>query len=175
MTEHDKIAFQSEAPVSPVPQQTGPSEGRRRLVKGALLAAPAVMTLRSGAALAASSSRCQAKIIKENEDKAKFISTEDHDQWLRATVDFRVYEKGNDQREFYLHNGAWLRAVDGTKATTDNSNPDELDGLLADGYTLLPEEQRLALVYVDNSGYAVGLANSETGDPTTPSCLCSFF
>ena len=67
MTEHDKKISGVQAPANPVQQQSAPSEGRRRLMKGAL-AAPAVMTLMSGRLMAAASSRCDDKFTDEEED-----------------------------------------------------------------------------------------------------------
>ncbi|MDS4022074.1 MAG: hypothetical protein RKR03_16465 [Candidatus Competibacter sp.] len=70
MTEHDKIFSGVEATASSE-QVVALSQGRRRLVKGALLATPAVMTLASGRLMAnvANSSSCGARIgltIKTN-------------------------------------------------------------------------------------------------------------
>lgn len=47
MNDHKKPVSGAEATANPIP-----SQGRRRLVKGAMLATPAVLTLRSGAAWA---------------------------------------------------------------------------------------------------------------------------
>ncbi|HPF58936.1 MAG TPA: hypothetical protein P5149_00215 [Candidatus Competibacteraceae bacterium] len=54
MTEHDdKQATRVDTVAS-----VAPSKGRRRLVKGAMLTVPAIMTLRNGAAWAAPSHQC---------------------------------------------------------------------------------------------------------------------
>lgn len=49
---------EAHCPLQIASQRPIPSLGRRRLLKGAALAMPAVLTLRSGAALAASSMAC---------------------------------------------------------------------------------------------------------------------
>lgn len=57
MNEHDKQVSGVETTAN-----SAPSQGRRRLVKGAMLATPAVMTLMSGRLMAAASSTCQYKL-----------------------------------------------------------------------------------------------------------------
>jgi len=164
MTEHnDKQVASADAAA-----HTAPLKGRRRLVKGAMLAMPAVMTLRSGAALAAASSRCQANT--GGADPNKFRNNPD--EFLRAEVDFRIYENSaGNRRRFYFHENEWRRA--------NNGNPTDLDDFLANNpdyiLTSASNETRLGLVYVDDNGTAVGVANSQSGDITTPSCLVSFF
>lgn len=56
MNDHKKPVSGAEATTNPIP-----SQGRRRLVKGAMLATPAVMTLMSGRLMAATSLTCVAK------------------------------------------------------------------------------------------------------------------
>jgi len=56
MNENDKQVSGMEATANPVP-----STGRRRLVKGAMLATPAVMTLMSGRLASATSVACAAR------------------------------------------------------------------------------------------------------------------
>ena len=57
MNEHNKLVSGVEATANPAP-----STGRRRLVKGAMLATPAVMTLMSGRLMAATSMTCDQKL-----------------------------------------------------------------------------------------------------------------
>lgn len=56
MSEHDKQTSGTEAPVTDV------TDTRRRLLKGAALAVPAVLTLRSGRLMAQVSATCQEKL-----------------------------------------------------------------------------------------------------------------
>ena len=58
MTEHDDKQVARVDTVA----NAGPSKGRRRLVKGAMLATPAVMTLMSGRLMAATSLTCNDKL-----------------------------------------------------------------------------------------------------------------
>ena len=48
MTDHDKKISGVEAPLNPEQQQAGPSEGRRRLVKGVIIGTPAILMVRGG-------------------------------------------------------------------------------------------------------------------------------
>lgn len=60
MNEHDKHFSDLEMTVTPT--QAAPSQGRRRFVKGAVIATPAVMTLMSGRLAAAASSTCAERM-----------------------------------------------------------------------------------------------------------------
>jgi hypothetical protein len=63
MSEHDQPVSSVEAMANPAP-----SQGRRRFVKGAILAGPAIITLRTSSALPQLSMNCAERVIAAWQD-----------------------------------------------------------------------------------------------------------
>lgn len=139
---------------------------RRRLVKSALVAAPVVLTLRSGAALAnASAYQC----IQRDQARADagqnplLTPDEPQDDWERRAVTVKKL-KDNQNNEFWVYedplSGNWL--------TEDGSQVNLND------YQQLGEDQGEILVLVDDMGQITGYGKIGSGGPVTGSCWASF-
>ena len=109
----------------------GVSKKRRALVKGSAAAVPAILTLRSGAALAATStSQCIAnnQLLAQRLDpdalpsKTNFNGAFSNDPWVRQTVQCRFLRNGdpaNQTDEFWVFEGpgstgVWFKESDNT-------------------------------------------------------------
>lgn len=84
MTEHDKQSSGVEAAAN-----VQPSQGRRRWVKGAMLATPAVMTLMSGRLASA------ASICTNNQGSTVDITDLNQNVTLNAQADLKFYDQYN--------------------------------------------------------------------------------
>lgn len=78
MNDHNKLVSGVETTANPAP-----SKGRRRLVKGAMLATPAVMTLMSGRLMAATSlGACGLPVTPNYEDGIQWVDLQNNQlQW----------------------------------------------------------------------------------------------
>lgn len=117
MTEHDKKISGVEAPVNPV-QQSAPSEGRRRLVKGAL-AAPAVMTLMHGRLAAAMSATC-AQNVDETQVEPGWIAPNGNPLYIKEIdgKDTLVYDDSSSADGYTIYSDGALPGSCWTSITT---------------------------------------------------------
>lgn len=156
MTKHDKISSDVEATASSE-QVAVPSQGRRRLVKGAMLTMPAVMTLRSGA-LAANSLTC---LEKPRPITTQFVTTTP-DELKRQSVN--VYLSANGKERYYYDSIIGKYRDYDTGQTVDvNEN------------TLKSDGSGFAVAYIDNNGNITALGPSQSGAPATTSCADLYF
>jgi len=104
MTQQNKSDSENRLRIKQPPemQSETPAVVRRRLLKGAGLALPTILTLRSGAVLAQTSSMCLNNARLEN-NKEFNIATDgairmagDRDEWFRQTVTVRIYQRVNN-------------------------------------------------------------------------------
>lgn len=151
MTEHDKISSYVEATASSE-HVVALSQGRRRLVKGAVLAMPAVMTLRSGS-LAAASITCfqKAQTNPPTPPAAAAIPNQNGDGFLRAQV--KTFEKvGTNDVKFYYDN---VKAVFRKISDGSQVNESKVDqGASGPDY--------YAAAYIGEDGQIVSLGPGET-------------
>ncbi len=135
---------------------------RRRLVKSALVAAPVVLTLRSGAALAnASAYQCIQRDQARADAGANPLRTPDEpsDDWERRTVNVKRLKNDQD-------NGFWVYE------DPDSGNWFTEEGELVDQQ--VGDGQGEILVLVDNMGHITGYGKIGSGGPITGSCWASF-
>ncbi len=88
MNDQNKPVSSAEATANPIP-----SPGRRRLVKGALLTVPAIMTLRNGAAWAGISHKCAigtTEVLVPIIDQTTGLPKQDSDGNPLTTTETRV-------------------------------------------------------------------------------------
>jgi len=89
MIERDKQSAHSlEQPAPAEPENAQSAAGRRRFLKGLSVGLPAVMTLRSGALMAASSSQCVAKGAYVPPNPPAFNVA---DAWVRGPTGYPLY------------------------------------------------------------------------------------
>ncbi|XSG86339.1 MAG: hypothetical protein ACPW60_06355 [Methylohalobius sp. ZOD2] len=168
--------------------KSGPevSRTRRRLVKSAVAAAPVVLTLRSGAALAnASAYQC----IERNQDETTTPDVllgpgEEADMWVRESVPCRQLQQGSDD-SFLVYkdpntSGQWIEETDdlteprifedqGSSGRMRNAN-DSSDT----NYVVKSEGSCEILVLFDEEGNRVGIGQPEADAmPITGSCWAS--
>lgn len=148
---------------------------RRRLVKSALVAAPVVLTLRSGAALAnASAYQCIQRDQARADAGANPLRTPDEpsDDWERRTVDVKRL-KDNQNNEFLVYEDPdsdnWF-TEEGDPVVDVNAY--QQDG--GDGQGQQVDGQGEILVLVDNMGHITGYGKIGPGGPVTGSCWASF-
>lgn len=114
MTEHDKISSDVEATASSE-QVAVPSQGRRRLVKGTVFAAPVVMTLFNGR-LAAATSICACRDkLPLVDDLNKLVAARDN--YIREEVILTVCDNG------YYFDGADYYTLNGNVYSSASPNP----------------------------------------------------
>lgn len=144
-------------------------EARRRLIKSAA-AAPVVFTLPTGAALAQSSSTCQASSLErfatENPPAVKVAS----DNWVRAqfqALKFRVQGESEESGGF-LHN-SYYKVLDGSaQAVVVEEGSVSVNSEVA-GYFVLVNAGDPATIILDSSYASAPIAgascwNSVVGD-----------
>ncbi|MCP5158110.1 MAG: hypothetical protein H6974_06140 [Gammaproteobacteria bacterium] len=138
-----------------------PVQGRRRFVKGAAIAMPAVMTLLNGRLAAASSTTCL--VNRDTITPPVAVNFNSDDEWVREAKTFRRYR----------YQGTNIWSADGGNTFYDSTgNP----VIISPGPSpsLRPQTQGgYQLVYIDNDGNPVS-AGSGLGAPATDSCYSSF-
>lgn len=143
---------------------------RRRLVKSALVAAPVVLTLRSGAALAnASAYQCiqrdQARADAAGADPL-LTPGESPDDWERRTVSVKKLKK-DDDNEFWVYENPDPSSSDSW--LTEEGSPVDVNA-----YQTVSDDQGEILVLVNNMGQITGYGKIGSGGPVTGSCWASF-
>ncbi|MBN2701462.1 MAG: hypothetical protein JXR29_08435 [Methylothermaceae bacterium] len=168
--------------------KSGPevSRTRRRLVKSAVAAAPVVLTLRSGAALAnASAYQCIERNQNESTTPDVLLGPEEEaDMWVRESVPCRQLKK-NDDNPFWVYadpnsSGRWIEETDnlteprifedqGGSEKMRNAN-DSSDN----NYVVISERTCEILVLFDAEGNRVGIGQPDADAmPITGSCWAS--
>ncbi|WP_022948432.1 hypothetical protein [Methylohalobius crimeensis] len=168
--------------------KSGPevSRTRRRLVKSAVAAAPVVLTLRSGAALAnASAYQCIEKNQNEPTPDVLLGPEEEADMWVRESVQCRQLQQQGSDDSFWVYedrnsSGQWIEETDdlieprifedqGGSGKMRNAK-DESDN----NYDVISERTCEILVLFDAEGNRVGIGQPEADAmPITGSCWAS--
>ncbi len=179
-------------------QDKSVSDARRRLVKGAALGLPAVLTLNGGAALAASSTPTRCLQNRPDTDPTAVDLLIDNaggtnelnatGEWLRRGVDTRTYRNINtgDEIIVYLDSSApsssqWFYrfAANGGPTGYTFGQQSEMDAAFAPdaNWTITSGvNANLALVLVDDSGnvQSYSLPSGGQAQPVMGSCWGSF-
>ena len=173
------------------------SQKRRTLIKSAAVAAPVVLTLRSGAALAnASSHQCIARNETEarNADPLLTPNEAQDDMWFRQTVSCKKLKKQNVPGFWVFqdpnNSDQWIHEDDPSRRFVKHPNPNkpkrmkEIDpdtgGLKPGGFKIKKDNETcevLVLVYEENGEVKIG-GYGKPGlmgpIPATDSCWGSF-
>jgi len=153
------------------PENVHAAAGRRRFLKGLGIGLPAVMTLRSGALMAATSSQCLAN----RTPTANFLpptapAFNTSDTWVRqSSPSYTAVEYSNGT------NTVWIVNVGGFDYDATSGAVFDLTGYTATGNT---QSNYLSLCYVDQTGNVVSVdcnpASPNNGLAANASCATSF-
>ena len=179
----------------PASHQTKISGKRRTLIKGAIGAAPAVLTLRSGAAFALNSAEmCVAtdnsRAFGQNPEVLIAPADLDNDIWLRKLVYCRTLtQNGDPSNTFDVYNevtdatSGWRHEEFGdggsnTSRTFDVSGGNMKEtGTSSPTYNYTASAECYVLVIMDGTGYPVDIGKAVPVGDTLPyitnSCWCS--
>ncbi len=173
MIEHDKQSARSPEQSAPVePENFQAAAGRRRFLKGLGIGLPAVMTLRSGALMAATSSQCLANRTSANSPVPPTTPAfKIPDSWVRDDQAYKLYEY-NSNRVVRIN----------TTSGTPCYNPSTGDSVTTDCdkyITQVGTDSYYPLCYVNNDGSLVICEpNNPSGTaqlPATASCALNSF
>lgn len=156
------VSETSHAPEHGDGQPSAISRRRRALIKGSAAAVPVIMTLRSGSAVAMSSSHCLENNATETPEPVKNLA--DADNWLRR----RFWISSNDKVIIYETDSGYL-CVDADSGLSTQC-PSNLDSIVNNN------EPQLALIYVDGNLNELGRAPFERpqgAGPIAYSCWTS--
>lgn len=167
-----------------IQELSGKVSARRRLIRGAF-AAPAVLTLHSGSAVAAQSVLCSAKQNNNPVTPVPGVSTSPSDGYVRyqlwalvdgtVVVDDKYYIQGSDF-------GSMQVAVGFRPTTTEWQEFDIANNTAATTYlgtqpssgtAQFTRVQQYAILRIDASGAIVGVGDGTSGSATGHSCWCS--
>lgn len=184
MIEHHKQSARSPeqpAPVEPENFQVA-AAGRRRFLKGLGIGLPAVMTLRSGALLAASSSQCAVNAnTVSNPDVAKFAKADDVG-WLRNNkYNDKIYDRYTTNNPDITSPQAVFKSgsecYDPAGKTPPTFVPEEINvsksekrSVSCADYTVTDNESYFSLCYVENDGSIKTCSPNDIGNPVSLSC-----
>ena len=168
---------------SPQDSPSQPQASRRRLVRG-VFAAPALLTVCSGSAMASQSSRqCLARHVADNTNITPKVSNS-LDTWTRVRLhkatDGKYYVSGTELKAVFANSnswwpnpGTWLginattgALVSGTYSTPQTATPS--------GATLIYSPVKYVVVRFDNAGKVTGVGTAGTGANVGASCWNSF-
>ena len=151
---------------------------RRKLVRG-VFAAPALMTVCSGSALASQSSiRCLARHVSDNTNVMPKVGSLDN--WTRVQLhkaaDGKFYVSGSHvasvfttSNSVYPAVGTWLQ-INGTAGTPVGSP----STVMPAGSTLTYATPQYVVVRFDTAGNVTGVGKAGTGSNVGASCWNSF-
>ena len=168
---------------SPQESPSQPQASRRKLVRG-VFAAPAILTVCSGSAMASQSSlQCLARHVTDGTNITPKV-VGGLDAWARVQLhkatDGKCYVSGNQlQTTFATSNGwwpnpgTWLGINTGTGAVLAGtySTPNTT---MPPGATLMYSPKRYAVVRFDGAGNVTGVGTAGTGANVGKSCWNSF-
>jgi hypothetical protein len=165
---------------SPQERPNQQQAARRKLVRG-VFAAPALMTVCSGSALASQSSiRCLARHVSDNTDVMPKVGSLDN--WTRVQLhkasDGKFYVSGSHvasvfttSNSVYPAVGTWLQ-INGTAGTPVGSPSTTMPAGSTLGYTTPPP--KYVVVRFDTAGNVTGVGTAGTGSNVGASCWNSF-
>lgn len=168
---------------SPIEMPTQKQAARRKLVRG-VFAAPAILTVCSGNAIAAQSSlRCLATHVANNTSitpKVGSLDTWSRVQLSKAT-DGKYYVSGTQvssvyttSNTFYPPVGTWLE-IDGTSGAVATSGVYTTPNTtMPSGATLSYTAPKYVVVRFDGAGNVTGIGTAGSGANVGASCWSSF-
>jgi hypothetical protein len=165
---------------SPQERPNQQQAARRKLVRG-VFAAPALMTVCSGSALASQSSiRCLARHVSDNTNVMPKVGSLDN--WTRVQLhkasDGKFYVSGSHvasvfttSNSVYPAVGTWLQ-INGTAGTPVGSPSTTMPAGSTLGYTTPPP--KYVVVRFDTAGNVTGVGTAGTGSNVGATCWNSF-
>ncbi len=171
---------------SPQERPNQQQAARRKLVRG-VFAAPALMTVCSGSALASQSSlRCLARHVSDNTDVMPKVgpSGSPIDNWTRVQLwrasDGKFYVSGSHvasvfttSNSVYPAVGTWLQII-GTAGATQGGPVGSALTVMPAGSTLTYPTPQYVVVRFDTAGNVTGVGKAGTGSNVGASCWNSF-
>lgn len=167
---------------SPPESPSQPQAARRKLVRG-VFAAPAILTVCSGSALASQSSlRCLATHVADNTSVTPKVGA--LDSWTRVQLhkatDGKYYVSGTQLSTVFPNSNGWwpnpgtwlgINATTGAVLTGTYSTPQTT---MPPGATLSYSPAKYVVVRFDNTGKVTGVGTAGTGANVGQSCWNSF-
>lgn len=162
-------------------QQERPNQqqaARRKLVRG-VFAAPALMTVCSGSALASQSSlRCLAKHVHDNTNVTPKVGSLDN--WTRVQLhratDGKFYVSGTHVQSVFANSNSWYPAA-GTWLQIDTATGAPVGSALTtmpSGCTHTYSTPQYVVVRFDTAGNVTGVGTAGAGSNVGASCWNSF-
>ena len=167
---------------SPQERPNQQQAARRKLVRG-VFAAPALMTVCSGSALASQSSiRCLARHVSDNTNVMPKVGSLDN--WTRVQLhradDGKFYVSGSHvasvfttSNSVYPAVGTWLQII-GTAGATQGGPVGSALTVMPAGSTLTYPTPQYVVVRFDTAGNVTGVGKAGTGSNVGASCWNSF-